>query len=267
MAYEYYEGNWSRLPDFDALTPVKTGFTNHFDIGVRDRNDAFAIRFHGAIMLPTNNVFTYYTSSDDGSRLYIDDHLIVDNDGLHGALERLGFMNMTTGLHDIVVTYFDGADSDSLVVSWEGPGISKAVIPDGVLYRYGTLTDWDGDKDGMPDNWEICHFGNTVDSDGTEDADRDGMTDREEYLAGTDPLAPDSLLVMSEADMTTINGTFTLCWPSVAGKTYGLRHGTNLTMGLSLWVGSNLAATPPMNTFTGILDSVAGFYRVFIETQ
>ncbi|SHI50114.1 Cadherin domain-containing protein [Rubritalea squalenifaciens DSM 18772] len=49
----------------------------------------------------------------------------------------------------------------------------------------------DYDSDSLDDNWEIANFGDTTSSDGTGDADNDGLTDAEEYLAGSDPNSND----------------------------------------------------------------------------
>ena len=43
LNYEYYEGSWSLLPDFDALTPVETGTVPTVDISVRNRDDQFVL--------------------------------------------------------------------------------------------------------------------------------------------------------------------------------------------------------------------------------
>jgi hypothetical protein len=47
-------------------------------------------------------------TSDDGSKLYIDDRLIINNDGLHIACTRRGKVDLTAGWHTIRVAYFQG---------------------------------------------------------------------------------------------------------------------------------------------------------------
>ena len=47
--YEYYEGDWSVLPNFDALTPVTTGTVPTFDISVRLRDSQYGFRFTGTV--------------------------------------------------------------------------------------------------------------------------------------------------------------------------------------------------------------------------
>ncbi|HVE41897.1 MAG TPA: metallophosphoesterase [Planctomycetota bacterium] len=50
----------------------------------------------------------------------------------------------------------------------------------------------DADGDGLPDTWEVTHFGNTTSQNGGGDPDHDGATNAEEYAAGTDPMDPAS---------------------------------------------------------------------------
>jgi len=56
----------------------------------------------------------------------------------------------------------------------------------------GNVCDPDDDNDGMPDEWEIANFLDPLLDDAHDDADEDGYTNLEEYLAGTDPNNPAS---------------------------------------------------------------------------
>ena len=49
-------------------------------------------------------------TSDDGSRLYIDDQPIVDNGGVHAVREKTGQIAPTDGIHRIRVSYFQTPD-------------------------------------------------------------------------------------------------------------------------------------------------------------
>jgi hypothetical protein len=135
LRYEYYEGSWGALPDFDSLTPVKTGTVSNFDIGVRNQNDNFAFRFSGEVAAPADANYTFYTSSDDGSKLYIGATQVVDNDGLHGMQWREGTIWLTAGKHPITVTMFELGGGEGLQVEVEsaGAGIPRIPIPDDVL--------------------------------------------------------------------------------------------------------------------------------------
>ncbi|MBN1661900.1 MAG: VCBS repeat-containing protein [Anaerolineae bacterium] len=134
LIYEYYEGDWSVLPDFDALPPTLQGAIPNFSLSPRLQDDDFAFRFTGCISIATTGVYTFYTSSDDGSRLYIDDTMVVDNDGLHSLRERAGSIHLTAGCQPIAVTYFEAGGSQELVVQYEGAGLAKQPVPDAILF-------------------------------------------------------------------------------------------------------------------------------------
>ena len=132
--YEYYEGSWNSLPNFSALTPVATGTTQGFDIGVRLRDDQFGFRFTGTINAPGAGVYTFATNSDDGSRLWIDGTLVVDNDGLHAPVQQSGTISLAGGDHSIVVTFFEQGGGQVLDVTYAPPGGGLRAIPaDGQL--------------------------------------------------------------------------------------------------------------------------------------
>lgn len=145
LHYEYYEGTWNSLPDFDSLTPVAAGVAQNFDVGLRQRDDNFALRFTGYIEIKTAGTYMFYTNSDDGSKLYIDDSLVVNNDGLHGAQDASGVVNLAAGKHKIVVTYFERTGAQVLTVSFAGAGISKKQIPVNLLFRCNLSGDYTQD--------------------------------------------------------------------------------------------------------------------------
>ncbi len=99
--------------------------------------DEFALRFTGMIRIPVNGKYMFFVSSDDGSRVYIDNKLLINNDGLHGMVEKQGAVALIAGSHAIVVTYFDNGGGDGLEVRWSGPGFSKQKIPADALTLNG----------------------------------------------------------------------------------------------------------------------------------
>jgi hypothetical protein len=117
-----------RLPDFDQLLPSETLVTANFSIAAHQNADLFAYRFRGFLEVPADGSWTFTTDSDDGSTLFIDGALVVDNDGVHGRQERSGLRTLTAGRHDIEVRYFERFGATALNVTWQGPGISKETI-------------------------------------------------------------------------------------------------------------------------------------------
>lgn len=112
------------------LTPQESGIVPEisFDVPQRKSDNKFALMFSGYIRIPKTGRYRFYTASDDGSRLYIDDRLIVNNDGLHGMVEKKRQTKLSAGVYPFVVTYFDNGGGDGLKVSWDGPGFDKSPI-------------------------------------------------------------------------------------------------------------------------------------------
>ena len=133
LSYTFYKGSFTQLPDFSTLLPVSSGTINNFDISASLGLDFFAYKFEGVINIQANDTYTFYTSSDDGSQLFIDDKLVVDNDGLHGTSERSGSIALTAGIHFIRVTFFERTGGEALSVKYSSATIAKQTIPDVLL--------------------------------------------------------------------------------------------------------------------------------------
>lgn len=135
LGYWYYEGVWNSLPDFASLTPAETGLINGVNLYPKNRDDDYAFRFAGYINVPSDGVYTFYTTSDEGSQLLIGAKLVVNNDGLHTSQERSGKIALNAGKHLFAVTFFERLGSANLSVRWAGPGIQKQIIPNTVYFR------------------------------------------------------------------------------------------------------------------------------------
>ncbi|TVT39177.1 T9SS type A sorting domain-containing protein [Hymenobacter setariae] len=140
LTYQYYEGTWLELPNFAALTPTKTGTTTTPTLDMRNRDDDFAVRYTGFVDVPADGEYTFYTSSDDGSQLFIGSTLVVDNNGAHGLQERAGKIGLLKGKHAFTLTFFENAGAQLLTASYAGPGLAKTQIPAAALFRAGNST-------------------------------------------------------------------------------------------------------------------------------
>lgn len=133
VAFEYFEGSWGKLPDFDALKPAASGVSAGFDLKPLRRQDHVGLRFRGYVEVPRDGLYTFTTTSDDGSRLRIGSAVVVDNDGTHPAVEAAGTIALRKGKHALTVEWFEAGGEESLAVHWEGPGIAKEPIPPSAL--------------------------------------------------------------------------------------------------------------------------------------
>jgi uncharacterized repeat protein (TIGR01451 family) len=132
------------LSDFDASQPpappqMRGGVAtvSHTITPARDRNDTFALIETGYLTVATAGMWTFFTSSDEGSQLYIHGKLVVQNDGMRGAnVERSGQIFLEAGTHPIEVRYFERTGGEALTASWQGPAgnnPAKQTIPASAL--------------------------------------------------------------------------------------------------------------------------------------
>lgn len=135
LDYQYYEGNWNTVPDFNALTPTKAGTIASPNLAVRNRNDNYAIRYRGYVSVPTDGIYTFYTNSDDGTKLFVGSTEVVNNDGPHPVQERSGSIGLKAGIHALTVGYLQKDGGWALGVSYAGPGLSKQAIPTTAFFR------------------------------------------------------------------------------------------------------------------------------------
>jgi len=137
LQYSYYEGNWMNLPDFSSLTEIRKGHIYDFNLDSFERRSSkFAVDFRGYLIIEKKGEYNFYIASNDGSRLFIDNTIVIDNDGLHGDFERQGKIILEPGMHPIRLQYFDGGGSQALKVLYKGPGVSRQIIPmDRLMFR------------------------------------------------------------------------------------------------------------------------------------
>ncbi|QDU62214.1 Cytochrome c [Planctomycetes bacterium Pan216] len=131
--YRLYEGNWPGLPDFTAIEPAKKGESRGFDLEVSSKPDHFAIQFEGFLPIREKGSYRFHLGSDDGSRLFIDGQIVIDNDGVHGFESKSKEIELDAGMHAIAVDYFERDGGAQLSVEYEGPGISRRPVDSALL--------------------------------------------------------------------------------------------------------------------------------------
>src|SRR5690606_24455467 len=114
--------------------PKKTGVTPLFDLTLRERETNYAIKWEGKIKIQTTGNYTFSTRSDDGSQLFINGVLVVQNDFNQGMTTRSGVINnLQAGINDIRVLYRNATGGMGLEVRYQGPGIANQFIPASIL--------------------------------------------------------------------------------------------------------------------------------------
>lgn len=118
----------------------------------------------------------------------------------------------------------------------------------------------DRDGNGIPDFWEEQYFG-FYGVDPNDDPDLDGLTNIQEYKAGTDPLDPNSRFMIHIVSTAGLR----IEWESTYGTFYHLQRSSHLLTGFTN-VATQIAATPPKNTWqdTNAVGAGPYFYRLQI---
>jgi len=135
IRYEYYEGMWKKLPDFDKLELVKEGYNPVFDVTQRNRNTRYGFRYTGYINILVDGIYTFYTTSDDGSSLWLHNIKLIDNDGNHTLTEKKNNIPLKAGLHPITVLYFQLGGNQDFTVEIEGPGMERQIVSSDMLFH------------------------------------------------------------------------------------------------------------------------------------
>lgn len=113
---------------------VRIDRTIDFDFNreeVRPNQGAFSAEWEGNLYAPEAGSYKFFLDSDDGSFLYLDGNLVIDNDGIHGMRQIIRSWHLDRGTHKIRVRYFDsGMGSAGIKLAWLPPGEKlKRIIP------------------------------------------------------------------------------------------------------------------------------------------
>ena len=140
VEFAYYEqAVSSRLPDFTTMTPKSTGVVPNFtlELPVEMRGEQFLVTYKSLITIEEAGNHIFSTRSDDGSKLFINGELVVNNDGDHGMVRKRGEIELSKGDHEIEVQFYQAGSGYGLEVEWVTPGANRRgePIPDRLLGR------------------------------------------------------------------------------------------------------------------------------------
>jgi len=177
---KYYAGDYSgNAANIENATPFFAAVARCLNYPTASGNFAegplatyVGSRFTGKLFVPETGNYKFYFNNDNIASLYIDGNAIMLNIGYSGQSSNI---SLSAGIHDIKVLHAQALGTAGLVLSWEGPGITKTVVPSGYLLSS------DSDHDGLPDEWETWKYGD-LSHDGSEDTDNDGFSDKQELM-------------------------------------------------------------------------------------
>ncbi|WP_338841825.1 family 20 glycosylhydrolase [Flavobacterium ginsenosidimutans] len=137
LKYEYFTGNFSQVQDLELSKPVSSGILEGKISAEKWKTKLeryIGLKFDGYIFIPETGNYTFSTLSDDGSKLFIDNELIVNNDNIHWANEADGAVKLEKGFHKLNISYFDLTGGTILNCFIKQEGKEKQEISASQLY-------------------------------------------------------------------------------------------------------------------------------------
>ncbi|MGK5440440.1 family 16 glycoside hydrolase [Micromonospora sp. URMC 105] len=113
-----------QTPNVDKLMS-DINWTSSADFGFEDQ---FVAQVLGNITIPSAGDYTFRLISDDGSRLLIDDSVVVNHDGLHPPTPKDGTVNLSAGYHSLRIDHFERGGGQQIRLEWRTPGSSSFVL-------------------------------------------------------------------------------------------------------------------------------------------
>lgn len=118
-----FEGSYDKLPDFESLSAnsldavVSQGVELPVDSNGKPRENV-GMLYRGYLNVPADGVYRFELTSDDGSKLWIDQKVVVDNDGLHTSETKSGSVALAKGWHRIALGWFNASGGADLSLRW-----------------------------------------------------------------------------------------------------------------------------------------------------
>ncbi len=125
----YYKGSFDSTKNMSSVLPSQTFYVNNIEVPSDVNAPAFGLQYHGYIDVPETGIYSFYLTSDDGSVLSVDGKTVVDNDGLHSAVERSGEIALEKGLHYFSLDFIEGGGGYTLRLLYGLQGAQPQNIP------------------------------------------------------------------------------------------------------------------------------------------
>jgi cytochrome c2 len=115
LRYQLYQGSWESLPNFNRLTPEKTGECAGFDLTIADRHSDYGLRFEGYFYAPKAGPYRFRLGSDDGATLIVNNEEVINVDGRHPVITDEQTIELGEGIHQVIVNYFQAGGGADLI--------------------------------------------------------------------------------------------------------------------------------------------------------
>ncbi|MBO9998033.1 MAG: hypothetical protein J7641_03330 [Cyanobacteria bacterium SID2] len=136
----YYYEHGGKVPDFANLVLTRTDSTIDFnwDNGAPDPavdDDTFAVRWLGEIEAEQSETYTFYTTTSDGVRLWVDGQLLIDDWDIQGPTTNSATITLDAGQrYDIRIDYYEYLGRAVSQLEWSSASQAREIVPSNQLY-------------------------------------------------------------------------------------------------------------------------------------
>ncbi len=136
LKYKVYTGEFNSVKDLDKAVAIDSGSTTTFSTSAIKKNlKGYGVIYSGLIRIDNDGVYSFSTSSANGSALLIDGQPVVDNDGKHSLYDVGGSVPLQKGYHNITIKFFDAASNGNLKLFITTPDKPKAELTPETMYN------------------------------------------------------------------------------------------------------------------------------------
>jgi hypothetical protein len=127
---EYYDNQ-----DLTNLKVTRTDPTVNFNWGTGSPDpaigvDTFSARWTGQVKADHSETYTFYTTSNDGVRLWVNGQLVINNWTTHATTENSGTIALQAGRwYPVTLEYFEGSGNAVIALSYSSASVTKRIVP------------------------------------------------------------------------------------------------------------------------------------------
>jgi uncharacterized repeat protein (TIGR03806 family) len=139
----YYTNHTSASPFSGSPVLVQTNATINFNWGTTGPSPVvgatnFTVRWTGTVQPQYNETYYFYTTADDGVRLFINGQLLINDwvDKTNATSKTNSLPLVAQQLYNLELDYYQKTNTASVALAWSSPSTPLAIIPQTQLYPF-----------------------------------------------------------------------------------------------------------------------------------
>lgn len=129
LKYNYYtlSGSPTSVNVLNSAKPSGEGISG-IDLSAAKDKQNFGLSFEGYLRIAKDGIYTFNLHSDDGAVLWMNNKIVIDNDGTHGGDPKQTTLALKKGLHKIRLLYFQASGGQELKLTYNQNGEKPVTV-------------------------------------------------------------------------------------------------------------------------------------------